>query len=141
MPERRNGRPLSRRDEQAEQAALVEPGFRIANDRMTTWPERHSDGRVELYLCECSDLECQTQMRLGREQYEAARAHPEQFIVWPGHERPDFETVAEAHGSYLVVRTPESVRRIAVGADPRFTGIRDPFAAATALAREAIDGT
>lgn len=139
MPERRSGRPLSARDEQAEKAALVEAGFRIANDRMTMWPERHSDGREELYLCECSDLECHAKMRLGRSQYEAARAHPEHFILMPGHERPDIETVAEAHGSYVVVRKPESVRHIVVGADPRFTGVRNPFAAATALVRDSIE--
>jgi hypothetical protein len=83
MPERRSGRPLSRRDEQAEKAALVEAGFRIANDRMTLWPERHSGGREELYLCECSDLGCQAKIRLRRELYEAARAHPEHFILCP----------------------------------------------------------
>jgi|1186.fasta_scaffold574076_1 hypothetical protein len=133
MPERRGGRPVASAEADAERAALVEAAFRIANERTTEWPERHSDGRPELYLCECAALECRARVALTREQYEAARGDPQHFIVFPGHERLEIETVVEVHDGYSVVRKPDVVRHIVVAADPRFTGVRDPFAAATAL--------
>src|SRR3954453_15866245 len=102
MPERRGGGPVASAEADAERAALVEAAFRIANERTTEWPERHRDGRAELYLCECSALEGRERVALTREQYEAARRDPQQFIVLPGHERLEIETVTETGDGYSV---------------------------------------
>jgi hypothetical protein len=60
--------------------------FREANDRIV-------DRAVELdwrdplpLLCECSDRRCFAKLRVTREEYESVRAHPEQYLVKPGHE-------------------------------------------------------
>src|SRR3982751_1418015 len=55
-------------------------------------------------VCECGDLECHEQIVLDMPTFEHVRADPTQFLVVPGHELPDVETVAERHESYYVVR-------------------------------------
>jgi hypothetical protein len=60
--------------------------FRDANDRI-------ADRAVELdwreplpLLCECSDRRCFARLRVTREEYESVRAHPDQYLMKPGHE-------------------------------------------------------
>lgn len=106
-------------DHRAEEAALVEAAFRIANERAFRWAERHAGGRRELYLCECASQPCRERVSLSREQYEAVRSHPRHFLVVPGHVLPDLETVVETSPSYEVIEKPSALAALLAETDPR----------------------
>lgn len=55
-------------------------------------------------ICECGELECHEQIVLDVPTFEHVRAEPTQFVVVPGHELPDVETVVERHDAYNILR-------------------------------------
>ncbi len=119
---------------QDERVALVEAGFRIANERVAAWEERYSTADVERYFCECARRDCREQLELAKKSYEGVRSNPKRFMVLPGHELPAFETVVEHHPSHVVVEKPDALLHIVVPTDPREK--RDPRAEADKIARE-----
>ena len=103
----------------AERIAHNEAIFRVGNERMNEWEERHEDGRLERYLCECANAECSDKIELTKSQYEYVRSESRWFVVKPGHETPDVETVIDRHdGWYLIEKDPE-VAPIVEATDPR----------------------
>jgi hypothetical protein len=102
-----------------ERIALNEAAFRIANERMRGWEERHRDAQVEDYVCECADPDCREIVRLDRAAYEAVRADSRWFVVRPGHEIPDAETVVERHDGYAIVEKHTAVTATVTRTDPR----------------------
>src|SRR4051812_47030083 len=95
--------------DRAEDVALTEAAFRIANERTSRWEERHRDRAEELYLCECAARPCRERIRLTREQYEAVRSDVRRFFVVPGHVIPDLETVVESFAAYQVIEKPNAL--------------------------------
>jgi hypothetical protein len=126
--------------DRATRAAIVEAAFRIANERMTRWEERHPDGKPELYLCECARLECREKVRLDRPEYERVREEPQRFFVVPGHELDDLEEVVEGHEHHLVVEKPSALLDLVTATDPRRPGDGPVAEEAEALADELGDG-
>ena len=55
-------------------------------------------------ICECGKLECSEQIELDIPTYEHVRADPTHFVVLPGHELLDVETVIERHDAFSIVR-------------------------------------
>jgi hypothetical protein len=55
-------------------------------------------------VCECGQLECTEQIELDLPTYERVRSEPAQFVVLPGHEIPDVESIVEPHGTFNVIR-------------------------------------
>jgi hypothetical protein len=55
------------------------------------------------WVCECADMHCTRTMELTLAEYEAVRAHPERFVVLPGHVYTDDEAVVEEHGRFVVI--------------------------------------
>jgi hypothetical protein len=55
-------------------------------------------------VCECGDLECTAQIDLDVPTYERVRSDPTFFVVLPGHELPEVESVIERTDSYYVLR-------------------------------------
>jgi hypothetical protein len=47
------------------------------------------------FRCECARLGCNQLVELSVREYEEIRAHPRRFVLVPGHESPDVETVVE----------------------------------------------
>ena len=128
--------------DRAEDVALTEAAFRIANERMSRWEERHGDRAEESYLCECASRPCRKRIRLSREQYEAVRADVRRFLVVPGHVIPDLETVVESYPSYQVVEKPSALMDLLMQADPRHEHTGDAGDAARTIAAELnLDGT
>ncbi len=54
-------------------------------------------------LCECSQAGCMVPIEVDRATFEAVREHDLRFLVFPGHERPELESVLERHSGYLIV--------------------------------------
>jgi hypothetical protein len=55
-------------------------------------------------ICECGKIECTEQIELDIPTFERVRSDPAQFVVLPGHELPEVETVIERHDGYFLLR-------------------------------------
>jgi hypothetical protein len=89
---------LSREDRIAKNEVL----FREVNERIDEVQERPATTfRV---VCECGDASCKEMLEIMSAEYRKVRAQPTHFIVIPGHEIPDVETVVESTADFYVVR-------------------------------------
>jgi hypothetical protein len=78
-----------------------------------------SDNQMHI-VCECGDLLCVDRLVVPMPKYEEIRSDPALFFVKPGHDKPDFEEIAEHAESYDVVRKrPGEPERVAEETDPR----------------------
>jgi hypothetical protein len=102
-----------------ERIALNESLFRAANERMSSWEERHRASATEPYYCECADPDCRQKIRLRKADYERVRSDSDRFVVVSGHEISDVETVVERHDEWLVIEKEAGVREIVEATDPR----------------------
>jgi hypothetical protein len=122
--------------DRAYDVALTEAAFRIANERMASWQERHSDNATELYLCECGSQPCRERIPLTRDQYESVRSDARHFLVVPGHVLPDLESVVESYPRHEVIEKPNALMNLLVETDPRKQQTGQAADAARALADE-----
>jgi hypothetical protein len=69
--------------------------------------EAHSPGERSSpgwFICECSRLECSDYIiEITPRDYERIHQHPRRFILRPGHESGEFESIVESHRGYVVV--------------------------------------
>ncbi len=83
--------------------AANEDTFREVNEGIARgrWP---GDPNAAIgFRCECARLGCNRLVELPLTAYEEVRAHPRRFLVEPGHELPEVETVVLRRGGYVVV--------------------------------------
>jgi hypothetical protein len=78
--------------------------------------ERRSPGS---FLCECSRPDCDHFIEITPRDYERIRADPRRFMVYPGHEEPEVETILDAQSSYVVVEKKAEAGRVAEAENPR----------------------
>ena len=102
-----------------ERLAANEAMFRLANERMSGWEELRIKENVELYSCECADLDCRQKLGLTKEDYESVRSDSRRFLIARGHEIPDVETVVEEHGDWAVIEKAPEVTETVERLDPR----------------------
>ena len=104
---------------ESEQVARNEAIFREVNESIEAgrWPGE--EGAQIAFRCECSRLGCTVLIGLSRDEYESVRSHPRRFLVAPGHERPEDETVVERRAGHLVVEKREQAGEVAKETDPR----------------------
>jgi len=108
-------------DDQARRVGLNESIFRQVNERIETL-NRHFGGepRTMTVVCECADGECTDRLEIRVPEYEEVRADPRRYIVLPGHELPEFESVVESRGGYDVVEKRDgTAAAVAQETDPR----------------------
>jgi hypothetical protein len=55
-------------------------------------------------ICECASIECAEQIDLPIPEYERVRADATHFVVRPGHEVPEVESVLERHDDWLLIQ-------------------------------------
>jgi hypothetical protein len=108
-------------DERARRIGLNEALFREVNERVRAINAEFGERLTESqFVCECGDNECTGRVLLPVVEYERIRSDPALFVVCPGHEVPEVESVVEEHEDYIVIRKragePE---RIAERTDPR----------------------
>lgn len=92
-----------------ERLAANEARFREINE--SAQPRRESQGTGR-FVCECADRSCSAWITVPPEEYVEVRAHPRRFVIVPGHELPDVESVVERREGYLVIEKPESVGHV-----------------------------
>jgi hypothetical protein len=102
-----------------ERLAENEALFRAANERMADWEEQHVQSQTEHYYCECSNPECHEMVLLREADYVKVRADARQFVIVPGHEVPDVETVIEQHEAWAIVEKPPELDEKLERLDPR----------------------
>ena len=106
-------------DEFQERVASNEALFREVNEAIARgqWPgeEDHSTA----FRCECASLDCNRLVALTPREYERVRETPRRFVVLPGHELREMETIVETLRGYLVVEKRGEAGRLADASDPR----------------------
>ncbi len=100
-------------------AAANESAIRDVNEGIERgqWPG-DEDAPVG-FRCECARLGCNRLVELTVLEYEQIRAHPRRFVVLPGHELPDVETVVESRPGYVIVEKRDQAGEVAEQSDPR----------------------
>jgi hypothetical protein len=106
-------------DQTQRRIAANEAVFRDVNDAIQRgqWPGE--EGSPTAFRCECARLDCNKLIELTPGEYEAIRAHSKRFVVLPGHERPEVETVVEIRDAYVIVEKRDEAGRLAQATDPR----------------------
>jgi hypothetical protein len=108
--------------EREERIARNEALFRVANERMADWEEQHASSAVEPYFCECANPECGEHVDLRKADYERVRSDSRRFVIVPGHEVPDVETVIERNEGWAMIEKAPEVTGIVEELDPRRDG-------------------
>ena len=89
-------------DERTRRVAENEALFRQVNERVVG-RERRPAETFEI-VCECADTQCMEHLRVTTEVYERTRSEPTDFLLKPGHAKPEYETVIDAHEEFELVR-------------------------------------
>lgn len=105
--------------EDKERAAEHEVVFRNVNEGIDRgqWPGE-GDSPVG-FRCECAQLGCNVLVPMTRDEYDDVRSHPRWFVLAPGHELPEVETVVATGPGYLVVEKRGEAGEVAEDTDPR----------------------
>jgi hypothetical protein len=104
-------------DERARRVAENEILFREVNEHVVGGSRRYAEN-FEI-LCECADPTCMEHIHVTTESYERARDQPTDFLLKPGHAKPEFETTIESHEEFVLVRKNGEAAAIARKLDPR----------------------
>ena len=84
----------------ADRVAQTELFFRAVNEEIAA-----NDGHgTTQFLCECGNPACKEGLELTAEALHYLHAENGLFVVLPGHEISDLETVVDRYDGYLVVR-------------------------------------
>lgn len=90
-------------DPRDERIAKNEAMFRAANRELTqASKEAGGDGELEV-LCECGQEACNSLISMTVAEYDSVHSQDDRFVVLPGHENPEIESVVERREGYLVV--------------------------------------
>lgn len=90
-----------------------EDTFRDVNDGIARgqWPGE--PGQPISFRCECARLGCNALIELTLADYERVRKHGRRFVLVPGHEIPEVETVVERYDAYAVAEKRDEAGRLA----------------------------
>ena len=106
--------------ERKERIVRNEIVFREVNEQVEGLSGAASPGESFPIVCECGSGDCTDVINIDWVDYEAVRAHPERFVVTPGHQIEDVEDVLEERDTFTVVaKKPGAPRRLAAATDHR----------------------
>lgn len=108
-------------DEQARRVGLNESIFRQVNEQIESLNRDFGgDERAMTAICECANGDCTDRLQILVTEYEKVRADPRRYIVVPGHELPEFESVVQSGEGYDIVQKREGpAATLAKETDPR----------------------
>ena len=93
--------------------------FRQVNDRIEDLSRDLFATELSEFICECGEASCQEPIQLSRSEYEAVRADATHFVIVPGHDHPDFETVVTETERFAVIEKVGEAEEVAERTDPR----------------------
>ena len=76
--------------------------FREVNERVAQM-EAGFSGPDPVWVCECGDETCFEKVAVPIADYKRIRSNEAWFVILPGHEKPDVETVVDKNGGFYVV--------------------------------------
>jgi hypothetical protein len=93
--------------------------FRKVNEAIERgqWPGEQDSPTA--FRCECASLDCNELVSLTPREYERVRAVARRFLVLPGHQLPEVETVIEQRSDYVIVEKHDAAGELAEASDPR----------------------
>jgi hypothetical protein len=71
------------------------------------------------FVCECSNLGCDRRLPMTLSRYEQIRRDPTLFVVAPGHDLPEIESVVAREPDFQVVRKHGEAADFVTERDPR----------------------
>ncbi len=106
-------------DEVQRRLAFNETVFRDVNEGIERgqWPGE--EGKPVGFRCECARLGCNLLVELTLADYEHVRSDPRRFLMIPGHELPEVESVVERKPTYVIVEKRDEAGEQAEEEDPR----------------------
>ena len=93
--------------------------FREVNEAIERGQYPGEQDSPTAFRCECASLDCNGLVSLTPREYERVRSEPRRFVVLPGHEVPEVETVVSKGDGYVVVEKRDEAGRLAEASDPR----------------------
>jgi hypothetical protein len=95
--------------------------FRDVNERVRELAAGFSGAEpgTVAFVCECGQGDCAESIGLRLDAYERVREDPTHFVIVPGHETPEVESIVEQHEGYDIVRKRAGEEQIAIETDPR----------------------
>ncbi len=108
-------------EEQAKRVGRNESIFREVNEQIESLNrDLGAEDRTMTAVCECANGDCTDRLEISVSAYERVRADPRRFIVIPGHELAEFESVVESADGYDIVQKREGAAAdLAREMDPR----------------------
>ena len=107
-------------DAREKRLAQNENLFRSVNERIEQVALSGGlDEHVFEFYCECSNADCNLLVPMTVPEYEGVRRDPTQFVVAPGHELPEIETVVRTTNAYQVVTKHGEAAAFVAERDPR----------------------
>lgn len=108
-------------DARRERIARNESRFRALNEALhaNVHAPLTAGGDRSGFVCECALTDCLEVISVALPRYEEVRRDSQLFLVAPGHELVDAETVVDSTDGYVVVRKHDDVAPIVEALDPR----------------------
>jgi hypothetical protein len=107
--------------DQEKRVGLNEAIFRQVNEQIKNLGDELGvdDGKITV-ICECGDAGCTERIELPLAEYERVRGDSLLYVIAPGHDFPEIESVIETEDGYQVVRKQaEEAVEVAKETDPR----------------------
>lgn len=105
-------------DAREERLARNETLFRAVNENIEEAASRSVMPTFD-FFCECSNVDCTLLLTMTVSEYEQVRADPRQFVVAPGHDLPEIESVVARTSAYQVVIKQGEAAEFVADHDPR----------------------
>ena len=108
-------------EEQGRRVGLNEAIFREVNEQIETLNRDFgTDERTMSAVCECANGDCTDRLEISVTMYERVRSDPRLFVIIPGHELAEFESIVESGQGYDIVQKREgAAAELAEETDPR----------------------
>jgi hypothetical protein len=108
-------------DERERRLGLNEVLFREVNERLADVRDVSvAQGSTYDFICECANRDCDARVAVTIAEYERVRSEPTNFLIHPGHEFPEIESVVLRSERYAVVlKRGGEAAELAAEHDPR----------------------
>ena len=108
-------------EEQARRVGLNESIFRQVNEQIESLNRDFgTEERTMSAICECANGDCTERLQISVSAYEAVRADPRRYVIVPGHELPEFESIVGGGNGWDVVEKDDGpAAELAEETDPR----------------------
>jgi len=108
-------------EEQARRVGLNESLFRQVNEQIESLNrDLGASDETMTVICECADGDCTERFEIRVSAYEQVRANPRRYVIVPGHEVEQFESVVESGDGYDVVQKRDgTAAKLAEETNPR----------------------